>query len=148
MEHLRPEILPETIKVQIQKHPSLNAEQIKSLRILSLTEEQLLLSKGEEEIKAAYRKSALKHHPDRGGKHEDMVAINEATKILFEYARNPKTRQRRLKSITNSWYFDGEKNKWWPQFNTYFIIYLISFSFLINLFQICTIGINRVGSNN
>jgi hypothetical protein len=31
-----------------------------------------------DELKAAYRKSAALHHPDRGGNHQTMVGINEA----------------------------------------------------------------------
>jgi DnaJ domain len=31
-----------------------------------------------DELKAAYRKSAALHHPDRGGSHQTMVGINEA----------------------------------------------------------------------
>ena len=30
-----------------------------------------------EKIQSAYRKLAKKHHPDRGGSHEAMVALNE-----------------------------------------------------------------------
>ena len=47
------------------------------------------------EIKAAYRKKALKCHPDRGGSHEKMLEINEAfeclsnasTRSQYDYAR-------------------------------------------------------------
>lgn len=35
-----------------------------------------------EELRLAYRRAALVHHPDRGGKHEDMVALNEAFALL------------------------------------------------------------------
>jgi hypothetical protein len=31
-----------------------------------------------EDLKRCYRTAALKHHPDRGGMHEDMISINEA----------------------------------------------------------------------
>src|SRR5437762_1210342 len=31
-----------------------------------------------EGLKTAYRTAALKHHPDQGGRHEDMISINEA----------------------------------------------------------------------
>lgn len=41
-----------------------------------------------ETIRRAYRKLALKYHPDRGGTHEKMVQLNEAWEILS----NPITR--------------------------------------------------------
>lgn len=31
-----------------------------------------------EEAREAYRRRALEHHPDRGGSHDDMLAVNEA----------------------------------------------------------------------
>ena len=40
-------------------------------------------------IKKAYRTKALKCHPDRGGSHEQMLAINEAYEVLT----NPSLRQ-------------------------------------------------------
>lgn len=36
------------------------------------------------EIDAAYRKLAAQHHPDRGGRHEDMVRINVARDAGYE----------------------------------------------------------------
>ena len=37
----------------------------------------------EDQIKSAWKKLALKHHPDRGGKHGDMVDINNAKDRLL-----------------------------------------------------------------
>ena len=34
------------------------------------------------EIKKAYKQAALKHHPDRGGQHAQMVLVNEAYLVL------------------------------------------------------------------
>lgn len=36
------------------------------------------------EIKAAYRKLALVHHPDRGGNEEKMKEVNEAYEFLVK----------------------------------------------------------------
>lgn len=36
------------------------------------------------QIKNAYRHFCVKHHPDRGGKHEDFVKIQQAYKTLYE----------------------------------------------------------------
>ncbi len=41
-------------------------------------------------IKKAYRDRALRYHPDRGGTHERMVAINEAWEILSNPALRSK----------------------------------------------------------
>lgn len=37
-----------------------------------------------EEIKKAYRKKALEHHPDRGGNQEEFKKINEAYQVLSD----------------------------------------------------------------
>ena len=38
----------------------------------------------EDEIKKAYRKQSLKHHPDRGGNNEQFQKINTAYEVLKE----------------------------------------------------------------
>lgn len=40
-----------------------------------------------EEIKSAYRRLSKKHHPDRGGSHIKMAAINKAYEILSDPER-------------------------------------------------------------
>ena len=37
-----------------------------------------------DEIKRAYRKLALKHHPDRGGDHDEFTKLNEAYQVLSD----------------------------------------------------------------
>lgn len=37
-----------------------------------------------DDIKAAFRKKAKKHHPDKGGKTEDMVELNKAYAVLSD----------------------------------------------------------------
>lgn len=37
-----------------------------------------------DEIKRAYRKLALKHHPDRGGNHDEFTKLNEAYQVLSD----------------------------------------------------------------
>lgn len=55
-----------------------------------------------EEIKKAYRRLALANHPDRGGTHERMLAINEAFQILVDPASRSAYDQAR-RDETNAW---------------------------------------------
>lgn len=41
-------------------------------------------SASQDEIKRAYRKLALKHHPDRGGNHDEFTKLNEAYQVLSD----------------------------------------------------------------
>lgn len=41
-----------------------------------------------DELKRQYKTLAFKHHPDRGGKVEDMQAINAEYDALFECVKN------------------------------------------------------------
>tara|TARA_R110002050_G_scaffold230624_1_gene366447 strand:- start:65 stop:385 length:321 start_codon:yes stop_codon:yes gene_type:complete len=39
----------------------------------------------EEEVKSAYRKLCLVHHPDKGGKNDDFIKLNNAYQELLCY---------------------------------------------------------------
>lgn len=43
------------------------------------------------ELKSAYRKAALKHHPDCGGKAEDFIQIDKAYDLLLSTAQDAHT---------------------------------------------------------
>jgi len=47
----------------------------------------------EDEIKKAYRKNALKHHPDKGGNEEEFKKISEAYEILSGKKQAPRQQQ-------------------------------------------------------
>ncbi|MEI7478309.1 MAG: DnaJ domain-containing protein [bacterium] len=47
--------------------------------VLGVTEEA-----SEEEIKKAFRKLAMQHHPDKGGDQEKFKTINEAYQLLSD----------------------------------------------------------------
>jgi DnaJ-class molecular chaperone len=40
-------------------------------------------------LKDAYREAAMRHHPDRGGSHDAMVAINNLYERLAEILGRP-----------------------------------------------------------
>ena len=51
-----------------------------------------------ESLKVCYRKSAMKHHPDRGGSHQNMLIINEAYTIYQDYLCN---KQSGIRNVLN-----------------------------------------------
>lgn len=137
LEHAKPEMQLEIFMPKIKKCQlviSLTPIEIESMCILSLTTDQLISENREKEIKNTYRKSALRYHPDRGGKHEDMIAINMAVETLLNFCQSkttkdqliPKNREEEIKnayrksslryrpvSCENIWYFEGKTDKWW-----------------------------------
>jgi len=60
-------------------------------------------SSSQEEIKKAYRKASLKHHPDRGGNAEEFKKINRAYEVLGD---EMKRRDYNMKS--SSPFFNGD----------------------------------------
>jgi hypothetical protein len=61
-------------------------------------------------IKAAYRKQALKHHPDRGGDSAAFRRIHQAYRELIEWAESPTFVRRR--GFPDKWFYDGIRNRW------------------------------------
>jgi DnaJ-class molecular chaperone len=59
---------------------------LQAINLLNLPEKFNLL-----ELKSAYRKAALKHHPDCGGKQENFIKIDKAYDLLKSYAVDYKT---------------------------------------------------------
>ena len=47
-----------------------------------------------EDIKKKYKELSLKHHPDLGGTHEQMVKINQAKEILDKYHQHETSQER------------------------------------------------------
>jgi len=72
--------------------------------VLGVTEEA-----SEEEIKKAFRKLAMQHHPDKGGDQEKFKTINEAYQLLSD----PQKKQQ-YDTVRKGWYggwFGG--GQWW-----------------------------------
>ena len=60
-----------------------NIRSITPTKELKLLDIEAGFTPTKEQVQAAYKKLALKHHPDKGGKQEDFVAITEAkNKVL------------------------------------------------------------------
>lgn len=72
---------------------------------------QLPESASSEEIKLAYRRLALKHHPDRGGSTQRMQLINEAHEVLTKYKELYDDLLRRARQpvivVVQEWHFAG-----------------------------------------
>jgi hypothetical protein len=107
------EDLPVSVVVPEEKQtPQLNHQARKALRLLKLTKNQILSSDGVEQLKTAYRRTAMEHHPDRGGQSDTFIQINEAHAALLDWTENPKFNSRC--ALPNSWCYDSEKKRWAP----------------------------------
>ena len=79
----------------------------KSLVSLKLTREDLNSRKAHMAVKSAYRREALKYHPDRGGNSASFRKVNNAYEELLNWLEAPELRTRR--GIPGKWFFDGKK---------------------------------------
>jgi len=77
------------------------------LKYLNLTHDDLNSRNAEEAVKSAYRREALKNHPDRGGDSRLFRKINEAYQDLVSWLNAPALRKRR--GIPGKWCFDGKR---------------------------------------
>jgi hypothetical protein len=73
--------LGQSIKIEALPAPRLSVDQ--SLKVLELDRSKLGDAQA---IKDAYRKAAMKNHPDRGGSAEKMKDVNEAYEVLTKPA--------------------------------------------------------------
>lgn len=60
-----------------------------------------------DQVKKAYRRAALKHHPDRGGDHRRMQTVNAAYEVL----RDPELRQQYDEVWSKVWGMAAEQNR-------------------------------------
>jgi DnaJ domain len=81
-----------------------------SLMTLELCPEDLEPANLGLRIKSAYRRQVKKHHPDRGGRQETFLKIQEAYETLSDWARHP-TYVRR-KGFPDKWLYQGAYNYW------------------------------------
>ncbi|MFZ0132193.1 MAG: J domain-containing protein [Desulfobacterales bacterium] len=61
-------------------------------------------------IKTAYRRQALKHHPDHGGDASAFMKIHQAYEELLNWAESPSFVRRR--GFPDKWFYDSTTNRW------------------------------------
>jgi hypothetical protein len=95
-----------------KKMPQLNHKEKHALKLLELSQEQIVSKDGPQCIKSAYRRKAKICHPDKGDKSNRFIQINEAHAELLNWAQNPRFRSR--KALPNSWCYDASRKRWVP----------------------------------
>ena len=77
---------------------------------LQLNKAQLEHPDLEKVIKQAYRKQALRCHPDHGGDAASFRRIHDAYKQLLNWSESPTFVRRR--GFPDKWFYDGWRNRW------------------------------------
>ncbi|MDA8142272.1 MAG: J domain-containing protein [Desulfobacteraceae bacterium] len=86
------------------------AVQSSSLITLELRADELTFANMQKRIKQAYRRQAMKHHPDIGGNTHAFRKIQEAYEKLLEWTKHP-TYVRRS-GFPDKWLYEGANNRW------------------------------------
>jgi hypothetical protein len=97
---------PEAVKPVVMRGPTALKKHLTGLRI---TADNLSVAERRIKIKTAYRKQAMKYHPDRGGDEEMFKKISEAYVELNKRLENPSYRTRR--GAPGKWNHDGARGK-------------------------------------
>jgi hypothetical protein len=79
----------------------------KSLTCLRLNTIDLYARNAREAVKSAYRREALKHHPDRGGSSSSFRRVSDAYREVLKWLENPELRVHL--GVPDKWYFDGDR---------------------------------------
>jgi predicted nucleic acid-binding Zn ribbon protein len=77
---------------------------------LKLDSDDLSPANLELKIKSAYRRQAMKHHPDMGGSQETFLKIQEAYEKLTQWANRPTFIHQR--GFPDKWFYEGARNRW------------------------------------
>jgi hypothetical protein len=86
------------------------AVQSSSLITLELRADELTFANMQKRIKQAYRRQAMKHHPDIGGSNQHFIKIQEAYEKLLEWTKNPTYIRR--SGFPDKWLYEGANNRW------------------------------------
>ena len=82
----------------------------KSLTFLRLNKADLNSPQLQRKIKSAYRKQAMRHHPDLGGDAAVFRKLHEAYEQILKWSDNPVFVSRR--GFPDKWFYDGGTNRW------------------------------------
>jgi hypothetical protein len=82
----------------------------KSLMFLKLKKTDLNSPGLERKIKSAYRKQAMRHHPDLGGDAAGFRKLHDAYEQMLRWSENPVFIRRR--GFPDKWFYDGSTVKW------------------------------------
>ena len=82
----------------------------RSLTYLKLKKTDLNSPELQNKIKKAYRKQAMKHHPDLGGDATVFRRLHHAYEQILKWAENPIYIRRR--GFPFKWFYDGSTNRW------------------------------------
>jgi len=81
-----------------------------SLSFLRLTRSDLESTHLRRKIKSAYRRQAMRYHPDQGGDAALFRKLQQAYEQLVHWADNPTFTSRR--GFPDKWFYDGSTNRW------------------------------------
>lgn len=81
-----------------------------SLSFLKLKKKDLDSPELHHKIKSAYRKQAMRHHPDLGGDAAGFRKLHEAYEQLLGWLENPVFVRRR--GFPDRWFYDGATTRW------------------------------------
>ncbi len=82
----------------------------KSLTFLRLKKTDLHSPELQKKIKSAYRKQAMKHHPDLGGDAAGFRKLHEAYEQIIKWSENPVFVRRR--GFPDKWFYEGSTVRW------------------------------------
>lgn len=100
-----PETVP--IKPMVAQEP---AKLKKSLMFLKLQKSELNSQGLQRKIKSAYRKQAMRYHPDLGGDPADFRKLHDAYEQILRWSENPVFIRRR--GFPDKWFYDGSTVRW------------------------------------
>ena len=81
-----------------------------SLAFLRLSKSDLNSPELQQKIKKAYRRQAMRHHPDLGGNAEVFRKLHDAYEQILKWSENPIFIRRR--GFPDKWFYDGSTNRW------------------------------------
>jgi hypothetical protein len=82
----------------------------RSLMFLKLQKSDLNSPSLQRKIKSAYRKQAMRHHPDLGGDAAEFRKLHDAYEQIIKWSENPVFIRRR--GFPDKWFYDGRTVRW------------------------------------